>query len=219
MTEQTEKPKIFVLDRYTLFAGVENNQRASMEFGLREGYPRITVWTRSESDNNGKGFLSAPFDLDHFLMFLTRLEFVARQKEPTKEQALVKHWPRDPEGKIKGDKEVSCEVWFGKDEDGTVWISLVQPNRPKIKFEIVMSDFHEFRTKDGVMSKGMASMLRTIVMCGVLREWFTTHSLSFRDTSIPRPSKGNYSSRKQGGGYSGAKATADAGALDDDVMF
>ncbi len=197
--EQAPKPTILELDRFTFYAPVEGNKRASLCFSMREGYPRLTVWTRTQSDNEGKGVINIPFDILHFNVFLDRLTRIARSETvPVKERALVKHFPRNSEGKITGDPEVTGEIWYGKNEHGVVWISAQQPNRPKIIFEINVSNFHEFQNSKGEpISKSEGSIAVTTSMIHILRTHFTNSATSFRDTSQPRPKTGPYSSRNK----------------------
>lgn len=203
MSEATEKPKIFELGPYALYEPVEGNKRAILSWSIREQYPRVSVFTNVDSDKAGpgKGVINAAFDLDHFMIFLDRLEAIARGATDVKEKATVKHFPRDEAGNIKGDREVTSEVWYGKDQDGMVWISVQQPQRPKIAFKITLSDFHEFFNKTGQPATAAeGSVHRTIVMVRVLRQKFMERALAWRDTSIPRPKSTPYSQRgKQGG--------------------
>lgn len=204
MSTQPDKPLIFDLDKYALFTPVEGNRRAALNFGLREGYPRITVFTSTQSDKDGKGVITVAFDLDHFLIFLTRLERLARTDGVSKEKATVKHFPRDATGKITGNPEPSAELWYGKNDQGIVWLSVVQPNRPKIVFEITISNFHDFHnTKGEPISKAEGSVARAVTMAGVLRYHFTDRCLNFRDTSIPRVKTLPYSQRNKGASNTG----------------
>jgi|ERR1700752_2235561 len=191
MTEQTDKPIIFELDKYSLFTPVEGNRRAVLSFSLRDGFPRVTVFTHIQSDNDGKGIINIAFDLSHFLVFLSRLEKVARSDELNKkEKATVKYFPRDREGRITGNPEPASELWFGKNEHGIIWLSVVQPKRPKIVFDIVMSDFHEFHNSKGEsFTKAEGSLAITLAMISVLRYHFIERAVSFRDTSVPRQQK------------------------------
>lgn len=198
-TFPVEKPKIFELDKYSLFAAVEGNARASMNFAVREGYPRITVFTRTQSDMEGKGMINVPFDLDTLLVFLMRLEAIARSEAvDIKEKMSAKHWPRDPTGKIKGDLEVTSELFFGKNSDGVVWLSATAPNRPRIVFELSLSEYNQFTNAKGeFLTKAEGSRARTLSFISALRYHMTAKCLSFRDTSIPRDNKGPYSGRNK----------------------
>lgn len=202
------KPKIYQLDACSLFAPVEGNKRANLSWSYRDQYPRLTVFTRTESDNDGKGVLTAAFDLEHFTIFLNALERVARTEGEQRGTAAVKHWPRDGQGKINGDREVTCEVFYGKNADGVVWISLVQKDRPKIVFKIELSEYHEYKNSKGqVLTPAEGSVARTIAMCAILKEAFIRQLTTFRDTSIPRENKGPYSQRG-GQPQAGSRAAA-----------
>jgi len=196
MSEVKARPPIFELDRYTFWTSVEGNKRAAMSFGIKEGYPRITVFTNTQSDHDGKGAIIASFDLEHFLIFLNHFEKVVKTNGPSKEMVNIKHFPRDTAGKITGDREVTGELWFGKNEEGVVWISAQQPNRPKIVFEILLSDFHEFRNSTGqLMTKGEGSISRALTLVPILRHHFIDKCLHFRNTSTPREKSLPYSQR------------------------
>ena len=224
MSQFNDKPKaiIFELERYTLFAAVEGNARASMSFAVREGYPRVTVFTRSKSDMDGKGMINVPFELDTFLVMLMQLEQIARTEGRCVMKIDAKHWPRDGEGKIKGDLEVTSELFIGKNDDGIVWLSAQAPNRPKIVFELTLSDYNGFTNVKGEkLTKAEGSKFRTLALISALRFHMTQKCLTFRDTSIPRDNKGPYSGRAKTAAAT-ASATATVASdlyLDDDITF
>lgn len=195
MATTSEKPKIFELSRYSLFAPAPENRQSSMRFGIRDGYPRISVFTSIESDKDGKGVISIGFDIDHFLMFLSRLEKVARHDGETKEKITVRYKKKDARGNPTDELETGSELWYGKDGEGIVWLSVVQTGRPRIMFKVTMSDFHEFFNFKGErLTASEASVLRTLTLAGVLRCSFTTQFAQWRDTTLPRegaPRKNN----------------------------
>lgn len=219
-SNQVKKPKLFNLDAFALYTPVENNQRASLQWAIRDGYPRITVFTRIKSDNDGKGFINAPFDIFTFIALLDKIEQTAKSPGPSKSMVTCKHWPRDETGKITGDLEVTSEVWFGKNDDGVVWISVTAPNKPKIVFEFLLSNYHEFKNSKGEpISKSEGSMLKTISMMRLLKHHYTQHSGEFRDTSVPRPQN----TYKRNGADKDDKYVPiygiDADALNEDILF
>lgn len=192
MTNAPTKPKIYELERCSLYAPVAGNKRAMLTFSIRSGYPRISVFTRTESDNGGKGVINFAFDLEHFLIFLNRLEAIVRSPGSTKEKVTVRYRKKDANQRPTDELETAGELYFGKNEEGVVWLSILQTDRPRIQFEITLSDYHEFFNGKGErLTKGEASTLRSLVIIHVLRQSFIGQAATFRDVSIPRHEGGN----------------------------
>jgi len=223
MSEENEKPKIFELERFTLFSPVENNKRASLAWSIRDEYPRITVFTRSDSGPLKNGIITAPFDLETVTAFLSQLAMVAKGPDNVKVHVTSLWGKRDERGNITGEKELRGDVWFGKDGNGVVWIAVRAPEHPDIQFKITLSEYHNFYDSNNrQMSEAEGSVLRTLAMVEVLKRVFANRCAKWRDTSIPRE---NTRGRGQQGGGQRGKASSNnnsysgANFADDDIAF
>lgn len=129
-----------------------------------EPFVRMTVLTRDPEDQgerNGYGKIQAEFDPDMFYAFLEKLERVARGPIGTEDKFK---WDIKGitffGGKRSDTPQVKAEVHFGKDADGLVWIGVMMPNRPKIKFPFGISDYFNLVHKTGEqVSRGECSEL------------------------------------------------------------
>jgi hypothetical protein len=224
MAEQRAKPIIYELpSTESLFAPVEGNKRASLNWSVRDGYPRITVFTRTESDNGGKGVLTAPFDLGTILMLFDDLLRMAAKEGVQKAKVDTKHWPRDGEGKINGDLQATSEVWYGKDEDGMLWISVHalgpgSEQRPKIKFVWELDKYHEFTKEGRACTRAEMSVARYKTHYRVLTQAFIDMCAKFRDINVEREKRASGQPRAGGrqDNYKAAPATAE---VEEDIPF
>lgn len=126
--------KIFDFEKMSLFTDShEPNKRARMQFGGRDGNPRVTVFTGVD----GKaGIIQGPMDVTAFATFLSMLETAARDPQESKYRIDLK--TNIYEQDKRTDKmRVMSQLMFGKDEKGMVWIALAAEGYPKIKFDFM----------------------------------------------------------------------------------
>lgn len=125
---------------------------ASLQWGLFSNNPRITVYTNDPNDNGpdkGYGKISANLDLPVFAAFLHQLDKVIDGPADTKIGIENKNFIF-PGGKRSEKPVVVSTLWFGKDKEGIVWVSVVAQNRPKIQFKFGGGqNFHNFMHGDG----------------------------------------------------------------------
>lgn len=137
----------------------DNNKSSVLTWGCRDGNPRITVNTNVESDKkNTFGMINAGFNPETFFIILDLLKRVASSKEPISYKVDNKTTVMADDGK-RSEPFVSTELWIGKDTDGIVWISVIAPDRPKIKFNFTISNYHLFHRKgEGAITAAEASV-------------------------------------------------------------
>lgn len=150
--EATEKPLIQELDRFSIWAknpiADPNARQCRMAFGFFRSNPRISVFTNDPADTEKSGVIPAPMDPKSFFTFLTAFEEIC--KGPNGKKSHVENYTRyrDQAGNY-GDKVLLSKLLWGKDENGICWLSVIAENRPKLKFEILPSDFHKFYDVEG----------------------------------------------------------------------
>ena len=186
MAELTvEKPKINEINKFTMFTpapGVEG-KNSRLAWCIRDGNPRVTVYTNIPSDaSNMYGILSANMDPATFFMFLDLLEKTALGPSNVKHCISCKTSTRQSDGTY-GDIRVMSKLLFGKDENGVVWISVIAENRPKIKFEFKVSDYHEFLKEDGTtLSESESSPLHALAVCRTMKMIYANLLSDFRQS-------------------------------------
>lgn len=228
---QPEIPKIQSLAKYSLFAkapGVEG-RNSQLVWSVREGNPRITVFTRVPNDTN-KGVLTAAFDPETFKIFLDLFEAIIRKPDDDRNQCDCDTHVYDAQGN-RGEKVLGAKVTFGK-KDGIVWIGVTSNGRPQIKFDFKLSEYHRFYKNDGTQyTESEMSVLKALAVVRTLRDITTDWSSVFQQ---PRPNtdqagsgRSNYSNRqnyskdykKPNTDTQGASTpTLDTLDLDDDVF-
>jgi hypothetical protein len=142
----------------------ETGRNANLSWNLFSNNPRVTVWTGVDGDkDNGK--ITGAFDTLGFYQFLEGLKVAIafRPTEGAKEfrnkvelmRPNFKPGGGRPEGVVK-----ASEVWYGKDAEGVVWLSLCAYQRPMIKFPLLPNEYHRFCHATGeTLSAGEASTL------------------------------------------------------------
>lgn len=135
--------KIFDFEKMSLFTdSPEPNKRARMQFGGRDGNPRVTVFTGVEGKS---GIIQGPMDVNTFVTFLSMLESAARDPQESKYRIDLKTSVYEQDKRTNQTRTIS-ELWFGKDDKGMVWIALAAEGYPKIKFDFmngIYSDIYQ----------------------------------------------------------------------------
>ena len=173
--------------------GTKEADRAfsALQWGLFSNNPRITVYTNDPQDTGESkefGKISANLDGPIFFAFLAMLQQMidiplSAPPEQRKVKIENKNWIW-PGGKRSDKPVVKSELHCGKDDDGTIWISVTSfdKTRPRIKFPFVPSDlYHRFLNGDGtpvtneqlskVFAQGYVNML-TSMMANMMTDNF-----------------------------------------------
>jgi hypothetical protein len=219
------------LDKLTLYATPEPGGRSPrLAWSLIFGNPRITVYTnRKELENkeNEWGRITARLDIITMRILLDQLEKVVKGQEEVRYKIVNKNHPIVDGQRSEVAVEVN-EIIFGKDKEGMVWISVVEGEKPKIKFNFSFSDYHELRKGDGTsFSASEGSCLAANAYIGILRDMFvnsyyTKEQIDILNTS-PEDKKAmfgkktpyNNNSNKSSGGKAATPVVADF----DDLPF
>lgn len=160
-------------NKLTMFAktpGVERGN-ARLQWGMRDLAPRITVFTNDPNDQGAnKGMIYAGFNAETFMIFLELLKQVANSEEVEIRHKIDTYGMRFEDNVRTNDRILVSELWFGKDRDGIIWLSLIAPDRPKIRFNFTISDWHAiYRTDGNRFSEKDASKLAALVTVDILR--------------------------------------------------
>lgn len=177
MTTETPRPIIIDLKRVMMFAdtpGVEG-KRSKLVWSVRDGHPRISVFTNDPKDTTNKGIISAPMNPETFYTFLDLIESSVKADGEIIYKIECLTAKRDAEGKVNyNDKVHVSDAYAGKDANGMVWISLVVPNtnRPKIKFNFKISDYHKIYKGGVPLTESEASCVQATATVNIVRAAF-----------------------------------------------
>lgn len=189
---------------------------SSLSWRLVSNNPRIDVYTNDPADmteRNKNGLISAALDAPVFFSLMQILyqtidaPGVIRNKIENKNFIF-------PGGKRSDKPVITGEIIVGKDEDGVIWISVLayDKERPKIKFQLLPTDFHNYFHGDGsVYGKGEISKLYAKGFIRLL-EGIMTHLLV---TEYVEPEK----KPTKEGGYSKSNNQSSNDRGDDDLLF
>lgn len=199
------------LQMWTPTPGVEG-KRSKMGFGIRDGNPRITVFTNDPNDKIKKGVIAAGMNPTTFYAFLILFEKTIKSREE------VSHYIECYQAKYEDDvrtkeRVLAAQVHFGKDSRGMVWIELVAQNRPKIRFYFRMSDWHGIYNAAGEqIGEAEASVLESAAMLAVMRAVYDRMIAKNIEYAPPR-SKGG------AGGEAKPRATSTTSDWGNDIPF
>ena len=214
--QQTTPIRINEILRFSMFTdapGVEG-KRSRLAWSVRDGNPRVTVYTNIPTDTIQKGVLSAPMNPETFFIFLDLFEKVALGDNGIKYKIDCYTSFRKEDGTYT-DKTLQSELWFGKDDQGVIWISVNAPSRPKIKFDFKVYDYHKIYKGDGTqISESEASALQALAVIKAMRNIYVplVGALKQPNPGISKP----FTDQKV---YNGNPATAQANPTFEDVNF
>ena len=142
---EPQAKKIIDFLRIVLFADGVDCKRARFQFGIRDGYPRVTVFTGAMGKD---GIIPGPMDMEAFYAYAEKLNEVSRGPNDTKYVFTLKTSVYENDKPTK-DKKVVSQLFLGKDEKGVVWTGLQAEGQPKLKFTFGFTDYIELRKGDG----------------------------------------------------------------------
>lgn len=222
MSDQPEQPvRIHDFERLQMWTPTPGaaGKRAKLSFGIRDGNPRITVFTNDPNDKISSGVIYAAMNPETFYMFLKLFGDVVNAKEEVKYkiQCFGTRWENDKPTK---DKLLISDLCFGRDAEGMVWICLIADNRPKIKFEFNISDYHLLLDGEGKQfDKPRASRLEAAAKLALLHQVYGIAITKNLENPTPRPNKdarGGFKKADTSFSKPADKSTAD---LLDDIGF
>jgi hypothetical protein len=148
---QSNGPKKTILNhsKLHLSAPLPNHKGKWAKFfiDIHNNNPRLNVRTNDpnlEGKENGFGMIRAPLDPILFSMFIERLEEVINHQGEVKYKIEVysSYMGAGRSGSDDKSPKHSADVWVGKNSEGCVYISVINPDSkwPKIQFFIGPSD-------------------------------------------------------------------------------
>lgn len=192
-------------NKFNLSAKNDEGFRASMLFALVNNNPRVTVYTNVPNDkDNNYGKLDAKLDAPTFMLFVDRVEDLARKGEGKKIYSIDNMKQKFVNNKPSDEWYALNTLKFGRDEDGQIWVSIIERNRPKIKFVFTNPQYHVLKNADGTdMSPGEVSRMYTLAWAGVMRTLLGAVMNSNYVPPKPREQNGGGNGGGGGGGNRG----------------
>lgn len=126
-------------------------QYASLQWSLVSNNPRITVFTNDPNDTKDYGKIVAALDAPTFFAFLGAIKKAIDTPLDAKfEQVIIENSNFIfPGGKRSEKPVVVSRLIVGRDDDGTIWVSVTAQGRPNIKFPFTSPEFHSLIKKNG----------------------------------------------------------------------
>ena len=190
-----------------LSAPIPNQQkgRSSLVWGLRRNSVAITVWTGFDDDqNNDKGKIEAVLEGVVFSAFLELLNDAIAAPGVFKDHVTYRDYSWYNRQRSQ-DREEKAHVYVGKDEDGTIWMSVVdakKKERPRIKFVFGGGPNYQFKHGDGSdYTRGQTSNLFARAYLRMLSE--IGHHYLVTEYKEPERKDNAGGGNRQGGGYNG----------------
>lgn len=198
--------KKMVLDNEKLRLRAPNakGKMASLNWGLYSNNPRLTVYTNDPDDTVDNGVIRAALDAPTFFAFLELLSEAINSREAFRKKIDNLNFTF-PGGRRSETPSVVSSLIIGREDDGTIYISVAAPRRPVVKFPFTNPDFHNFYHGDGTQySKADIS---NVYARSYLRMLSTLMTVAM-DTNYtpPKPREdngGGFKGKSGGGGYGG----------------
>lgn len=210
-------------------------QYASLQWSLVNNNPRITVYTNDANDTKDYGKISANLDAPTFFSFLTILKKAIDAPIGEKiELPIIENSNFIfPGGKRSEKPVVVSRLIVGRDEDGTIWISVTAQGRPNIKFPFTSPEFHSLIRKNGEkISAGELSAIYASAYHSMLSSVMAHCLVSLYTEPPPKDGQGGgnrgggfnrgggggggYNRGSQGGGNSGGGSSGGSSGGSDD---
>ncbi len=185
--------------KFHLVTKNEKGYRAKFIPELVNNNPRFTIYTGLDEDkDNNYGRIQAKLDAPTFMLIIEQLEDLARHGDGKKIFGVdnMKQVFKDKKPTDEWYAENSVKV--GRDDDGQIWISVIEKNRPKLKFILTNPEYHRLKNADGSdLPAGTVSRMYTLAWTGVMRSLIGPCLNS--NYVPPKPREDN----QQKGGYRG----------------
>jgi hypothetical protein len=221
--------------KLSLRAPNSKGKMASLQWNMVNNNPRIIVYTNDPDDQNTDyGKIQSHLDLPMMYAVIELIERCVNLPAGEKATYFVDNKKYSWAGGKRSDTPtVTDSIVIGRDEDGTTWISLNAPRRPKIKFPFVPPEFHHFRKADGssfsqgeaseIMAKTYVRMLSQVVAAVNVKEYVHPEKKDnaggggggFGGGNRSGGGGGGYGGGNRGGNSGGGAPAADVGADDD----
>ncbi len=197
------------LGKIVVNEATQENDRPTLRWSMRAGYPRITVFTSSNlEDKDGKfdynKMITAPFDIISLTLFLDKAKELLEKKEKSSYREVNCLNTRFKDGERTNEVFVQATVRMGIDKEGVVYLVTMGEKKPKIKFDILPPEWLEFKDDNGDVITHPSKLSREYAKAyiRILENLLASEMESFKKVEyIDGPTKKKY----EGKSYSKAK--------------
>jgi hypothetical protein len=179
----------------------DNNDYATLNWSVREGYPRISVFTSKNTEVGGKfdynKLITAPMHYLKLEIFYKRLEQVIASKEKVSYNINCYN-TKFVNNERTNDIKLQAKITIGKDADGVVFLAVTEDDKKKIKFDILPDKWHKFfdANNDEIVNKAELSAMYADAYLKVLKKSMDGELVKDMKSNDKKP-KPNYSKPKQ----------------------
>ena len=185
-------------DKLRLRAPNAKGKMAALNWGLYSNNPRLTVYTHDPDDTVDNGVIRAALDAPTFFAFLELLSEAINSREAFRKKIDNLNYTF-PGGRRSETPSVVSSLIVGREDDGTIYVSIAAPRRPVVKFPFTNPEFHNFFHGDGTQySKADISNVYARSYLRMLSTLMTTAMDS--NYTPPKPREDNGGNRNGGGG-------------------
>lgn len=175
--------------------------RPSLSVRVVKNNIRMTVYTNVEGDAGG-GKIEAALDSVNFFVFLKYLDQAIRSKDKFRRNIQNKNFVWTA-GKRADTPTLVSTIVIEKDEEGCVFISIINNLSTPVKFYFLPSSFHSYHGPDGQVNKAEETQVYASAWLELMSR-LSAHVLAANFVPPePRPEggyKGGQSNNYQGGG-------------------
>lgn len=164
MTQQQKIKTIFDDQKMKMTAKpIESGARPpTFQLSTYRNNPQFTVYTNHDN-GSGVTWMSAGMDMGTFNFVLQLIKNLATNG-PNGEVYEIENKrdiPKEKRTDPKVTKQVASKTLIGRDEDGKMWISIQDPNKPnapKIRFYFGLNYYHSIRSKHSIDAATISQM-------------------------------------------------------------
>lgn len=137
--DNKNKVKLVRFGPLSIRKNVDNDEMA-LQWSVRMGFPRITVYTTNKATEKGKMDFSkviiAPFDYINLKLFLSYFKDIV-VSDDEKSYSVECFNVTFKDGIKTNETRLQAKVVVGKDKDGVIYLAAIEEGKPKIKFELL----------------------------------------------------------------------------------
>ncbi|EPU3828977.1 hypothetical protein ACVWU4_000958 [Campylobacter coli] len=120
----------------------DRDDYALLTWGIRKGFPRITVWTNNKRPDGVKvdmgTVITAPFDYVSFTMFRHYFKNIINNVEPDVKKYTIECFNvKFVDNKKTDEIYIQARVTVGRDKNNVIYLAVVSEGKPKIKFDLL----------------------------------------------------------------------------------
>lgn len=138
--------------RLAMFTNVPDIEggTATLRWEFRDGNPRITVWFRDPAMPENVNFVTAAMDPDVFGVLIENIRNIAKEGGREEYKNMLPCYGNLYENNLLVSKRsLKAEVWYGRNKEGLIWISVNAPGKPRAVFTFAMSTWHDLYNAKG----------------------------------------------------------------------